>query len=658
MVILYEVVVILGFAAIILFICQKFRIPTVVGFLLTGMIIGPHGLGVIHEIKHVEELAEIGVILLLFTIGMEFSFKNLLSLKRQALIGGTLQLGLTAVATVPVVMYFSQPFGASLFLGFLIALSSTAIVLKLLQKRAEIDSPQGRTVLAILIFQDIAVVPIMLFIPLIAGATADFGKTFAILLAKGVMVIFFVFLSVQYVVPRLLHQIAKTRDRELFLLSIVVLCFSIAWLTAVAGLSLALGAFLAGLIISESEYSYQAVANILPFRDVFTSFFFVSIGMLLNLNFAFHHIVMITMAASGVIIIKTVIVIFIVLLLGFPFRTSILSGLAICQVGEFSFVLYKASMEYNILSLELYQLFLSVSILTMVVTPFIIAAGSMIADIFLRLPIPEKLKKGMYYVPTAENHDSFSNLNNHLIIIGFGLNGQYLAKAAKIWRIPYIIIETNPETVRKEKEKGEPIFYGDAVNDAILEHAHIAEAKLAAIAISDPVSVRRMTKIIRDMNSGVYIIVRTRFFQEYKALLELGANDVIPEDFETAVEILSRVLSKYFIPREEIEEFISEIRADGYEMSRKLPENAAEFCDFRLPNVEIRRFKIKEGASAGGKTLDEIGLRKNYGVTLLAVRRENQVISTPGADTRLMPDDVVLMVGRVENLSKVSGIFS
>ena len=296
---LSEIVIIFGLSIFVLFICYRLRVPTIVGFLLTGTIAGPYGLALIKQSHEVETLAEIGVVLLLFTIGIEFSLNSLLKVRRTVLMGGSLQVFITILATFVVAELLGRPFGESIFLGFLISLSSTAIVLKLLQERGEIDSPQGRTSLAILIFQDVIVVPMVLLAPLLSGGAENVGQSLLYLLVKGVVVIALVIASAHYLVPRLLYQIARTRSRELFLLSIVVMCFAVAWLTSSIGLSLALGAFLAGLIISESEYSHQALSNILPFRDVFLSFFFISIGMLLDLDFLLSHPFLIVMIALG-----------------------------------------------------------------------------------------------------------------------------------------------------------------------------------------------------------------------------------------------------------------------------------------------------------------------------------------------------------------------
>lgn len=652
---LYEISVVLGSAVVILFICNKLRIPTVVGFLLTGVVIGPHALGLVHNVTHVEELAEIGVILLLFTIGMEFSIREFMALRRQVLLGGSLQMGLTALVTWPVAALLGLPGRTALFLGLLVALSSTAIVLKILQSRVELEAPQGRMALAVLIFQDIAVVPIMLLLPLLGGDAPDAGRMLLVLLGKRLLIVLAVIVSVQFIIPRLLRRVALTRDRELFLVFIVFLCFAIAGLTAAAGLSLALGAFLAGLLISESEYSHQAVASILPFRDIFTSFFFISIGMLLNIGFFLGELPAILAAAGGVLLLKVLVVVATVRIVGFPLRTALLSALALAQVGEFSFVLYKASVPYNLLSPHVYQLFLSVSVLTMVATPFVIAAGPWLTRRTGELSLPSWLV-GLSPADSGDT-ESGGGLRNHLVIIGFGLTGRYLARAARMWEIPYLIIETNPVTIQAERQRGEPISYGDATQDAILEHAGIGDARMAAIAISDPVAVRRITRIIRDLAPDVHIIVRTRFWGEYQDLRNLGADEVIPEEFETSIEVLSRMLSVYQIPRGDIEAFIEEIRADGYQMSRNIPTGLAEFRDFQLPSVEVRRFRLENGAAADGKTVEELELRKRYGVTLLAVRRDGEVGSSPGASTRLHAGDILLATGRCGQLREAARLF-
>ncbi|MDH7478917.1 MAG: cation:proton antiporter, partial [Syntrophomonadaceae bacterium] len=294
---LKEIVIVFGLTILVSYVCQKLGIPGIVGLLITGVLAGPNGLGLMESVHDVEILAEIGIILLLFTIGIEFSLGQLLQIRKTVLLGGTLQVFLTTLAALLLMGKLGRPHGESIFVGFLVSLSSTAIVLKLLQDRLEVDSPHGRNALGILIFQDIMIVPMILLIPLLAGTTGGMSESPFFLLAKGVAVMVMVIVGAKWVVPYLLFQIARQRSRELFLISTVAICFAVAWLTSSIGLSLSLGAFLAGLIISESEYSHQALGNILPFRDVFTSFFFISIGMLLDVGFLLQQPLFVSLVA-------------------------------------------------------------------------------------------------------------------------------------------------------------------------------------------------------------------------------------------------------------------------------------------------------------------------------------------------------------------------
>ena len=441
----------------------------------------------------------------------------------------------------------------------------------------------------------------ILVTPLLAGATGNTGESVLVLIAKGIGIIGLVIVSTNWIVPRVLYQIARTRSQELFLLSIIVICLAVAWATSSAGLSLALGAFLAGLSISESEYSYQALGNILPFRDVFTPFFFVSIGMLLDVGFLFRQPGSIALIALSVLVLKSIIACFATVLLGFPFRTSILVGLALSQVGEFSFILSKTGVEHGLLAGNIYQIFLAFSILSMAATPFIIALAPTLADTILRLPVPKRLVLGIYPISETKVVDR----KDHVIIIGFGVNGRNVARAARFAGIPYAIIEMNPATVRSEQAKGEPIYYGDATQETVLQKANIKNARIVVVAINDPTATRRITEVVRRISPKVHLIVRTRYLQEMKPLYELGASEVIPEEFETSIEIFTRVLTKYLIPRDEIERIVAEMRADGYEMFRSIPKTSVSISDLKLQlhDIDISTFRIAQGSPLIGKTL-------------------------------------------------------
>jgi CPA2 family monovalent cation:H+ antiporter-2 len=648
---LADIVVIFAVAVAVLLLCHRLRLPTLIGFLLTGTLAGPHGLGLVEAVHEVELLAEVGIVLLLFVIGIEFSLKDLLRIKRQVLAGGFLQVGLTILAAFALGHYLGLAIGPAIFGGFLICLSSTAIVLRLLQEKAEMDSPHGRLVLAVLIFQDIAVVPMMLFAPLLAGAAGDPLRALMVLAAKGAGIIVLVLVAAEWLVPRLLLLVTRTRSRELFLLSIAAMCFAIAWLTAGVGLSLALGAFLAGLIISESEYSHQALGNILPLRDIFTSFFFVSVGMLLDVRLLVEQPTLILLSTLVVFLLKSLVASLVGLALGYPLRTALVAGLGLAQVGEFSFVLSRAGLGYGLLDGHLYPLFLAVSLLTMLATPLAMSLAPGLADRICALPWPQVLKRGLFAASLGmEQHPN--RLEDHLIIAGFGVNGHNVARAARAARIPYVVIEMNPETVRQEKAAGESIYYGDASQEEVLRHAGIERARVLVAAIPDPAAVRCAVAEARRLHPGLYIVARTRFVQEMPPLYELGADAVIPEEFETSVAIFARVLFKYLVPLGEIEKFAAEIRADGYGLFRQAGGSFRGLGELsrHLRGIEIATLRIEEGAELAGRTLAQLNLRREHGVAVVAAWRQGELISNPDGDFQIHPGDELVVLAAPDKL--------
>lgn len=655
---LKDIVIIFGVSILVLLVCHRIKVPTIVGFLLTGVLIGPHGLGFVKSVHDVEVLAEIGIVLLLFTIGIEFSLQKLWQVKKPVLVGGSLQVVVTLLAVFGLVSLAGPDPAEALFIGFLLALSSTAIVMRILQERAEVDSRHGRLVLAILIFQDLAIVPMIIFTPSLAGQTGG-GVSSLLLILKALGVVVLILFSATILVPRLLRQIVRTRSRELFLLSVVLICIAVAWLTSLAGLSLGLGAFLAGLVISESEYSHQALEGILPFKDVFNSFFFISIGMLLDVGFLFEKPLLLGALTAAVLVLKTIIAGAVTLPLGASLRTALLTGLSLGQVGEFSFILSKTGLEFGLIEQNLYQLFLSVSLVTMALTPFIIAVAPRVADAANRLPLPARLKTGAYPLNQGIEELEKRVLQDHVIIVGYGLNGRNLARAARTVGILYTIVEANPDTVRNERAKGEPIHYGDATHEAVLQQAHIESARILVIAISDPTATARVTQLARRLNPFVHVIVRTRFVGEIKSLYEAGANEVIPEEFETSIEIFTLVLAKYLVPRDEIELIVNQVRSENYRMFRSLSQTGASLEDLKphLADIGIHSLHLAESTPAIGKTLGELNLRKNYGVTVLAIRREGQILPNPGTNTKICSNDLLFILGSPEEVKEVEVLF-
>jgi CPA2 family monovalent cation:H+ antiporter-2 len=650
---LKDIVVIFVLSVVVLFVFHKLQAPTIVGFLLTGILAGPQGLSLVKASEQVAVLAEIGVVLLLFAVGIEVSLRDLLKIKKYVLVGGSLQVILTILTVFVILLGMQVPPGEALLLGFLVSMSSTAIVLRIIQKKEQFDSTYGKTTLGILIFQDIVVVPMMLIVPLLPGAVETAADSPWLILAKGLGLIALVILSTKWIVPKILYHIAKTGDRELFLLSIIAICLTVAWISSLAGLSLGLGAFLAGLIISESPYSHQAFGNVMPLRDAFTSFFFISIGMLLDINYLLQNPVYIILAALAVLALKALITGFAVSLLGLPLRISVIVGLALCQIGEFSFILSKTGFESGIIAADVYQLFLDVAVLTMGATSILMAVSPKVADGFLRLNIPNRLKNGTLPMAVAREPP----WKDHLVIIGYGINGRNVAMSAHSEDIPFVIVEMDPEIVMREEKKGEPIRFGDASQEAVLQYIGIKSARVAAIAISDPAATRRITELARRMNPGLFIIVRTRYLQEMIPLKELGANEVIPEEYETSMEIFARVLERYDVPRERIEQFIDHIRSEGYEMFRSPSQELYCNANLSILSDEIRSLKVKAGSQADGKPVASASLGEQ-GIKLLALHRDLQTIANPDSNVQLQADDVAVLMGPGEKIDQAADWFS
>jgi CPA2 family monovalent cation:H+ antiporter-2 len=407
------------------------------------------------------------------------------------------------------------------------------------------------------------------------------------------------------------------------------------------------------------------MGNIVPLRDMFMSFFFVSVGMLLNVGYLLDHLPTLILASIALIIVKSIAGVATTFILGYPLRTTILTGLALSQVGEFSFVLSRLGVEYSLLSADTYQAFLAVSIITMGVTPFLMNASYKPADFIVKkisgMTYGLKLVHGLYSEPIKEEEQAEPEMKDHLIIVGFGFSGRTVSKAAKTAGIPYIIVEANPETVKQEKQKGENIHYGDATFEAVLEHAGVKNARVLIIGISDATVTGKIVEIAKQLNPNICIIAKVRDLQEMKRLNALGADEIIPEEYETSVEIFVRLLEEYLVPREDIEKLVNDVRANGYRMLRKLSVNTGIDSGFSikdgLPGVDIQILKVGNGSCFDGKTLADLDFRKKHGVTVLSVRRGSDLIYTPEGNFLLQAKDACILLGKPEDLYSIRRFF-
>lgn len=646
---LQELVALFMISIIVILICSKVKIPSIVALLIAGVICGPSALKVVSDIEIVNILADVGVALLLFTIGMELSLKELARIKRPLLIGGMGQMTFT-ILFITALFFWFIPWQNAVVFGCLVTLSSTAIVLSLFQQKAQTESPHGKICLAILIFQDIIIVPMMLLFPFLGGNLELTFQEALISLTKNSIIIAGIVLFSKYVLPRLMFSVVRTRSRELMLMTTLGFCFSVALITASIGLSLSLGAFIAGLLLAESDYSLSVMENVLPFKEVFTSIFFVSVGMLLNLEFFFTHIFIVALVAFIIIAVKILSLIPVVKMTGYSLRTAIISAFSMAQIGEFSFVLAGYALDLNLMDNNGYQTFLAASIITMILTPYFINNTPQ----FARSILLKYFKKEVDV--TEEIPEKQNTLNDHIIIIGFGIGGKNLAKVAKESGISYVISELNPDTVKRYKNI-EPIHHGDASYPLVLEHLGVEKARVLAIMVSDPVGSRAIISNAKKLNPNIHIVVRTRFLSEINSLRQLGANDIIPEEFETSIEVFAKVLNHYLIPRQDIEKHIHRIREEVYAGVRQT-EIKSSLTDIKdqLPNLQFASLKVEDNAPIRDKKLGDGILRNTYNVNVVAIHRNKEELQlTPSIIFHV--GDIVYLFGSQENILRVQEQF-
>ncbi len=545
---LRDLVVILSFGLLIVTVFHRFKLPSIAGFILSGLLVGPQVLGLIDDVHQVEVLAEVGVALLLFGIGLELSLEKLRRLWKLILTGGMLQVGLSILVAYAVSRYYGLPNNTAVFIGFLLALSSTAIVLKGLQQRGEVDAPHGRLTLGILVFQDFSVVPMMLVIPALSGRGPVAGDLLGTL-AQSAAIIVGVLLAARFIVPRLLNLVARTRQRQLFILAIFLICIGTAWLITSSGASLAIGAFLAGLVVAESEYRHQALADLISFREVFTSLFFVSVGMLLVPSIIIENIVLIMILLVGIMVGKSAVVFVTAMLLRLPLRVCSLTAVALAQVGEFSLVLMFAAQGTGLIEKSFESSLISAVILSMFLTPFLMSLGPQLAAGVGKL---RRLTRPLEVAPAEEAAEVVRSMRDHVIIGGYGFAGRELARVLTAVNIPFVIVDLNVENVRKASRESGRAFFGDVTSHEVLERLGVAYAREFVLLINDPGAIERAVRVARKLAPDLTILVRAYYLLDIEPLLAAGADDVIPAEREAAVEVASRLLHRHQVDPQEI----------------------------------------------------------------------------------------------------------
>ena len=638
--VLTSLVAVLALTVATVFAFHKLRLPTVIGFLAVGVVMGPHGFSVIGHGAEVELLAEIGIVLLLFSIGLEFSFERFRPVKTLVILGGSLQVALTVLAVMAAGLHFGYPPRISFFFGLLASLSSTAIVLKIYSDRKELSALHGRLAVGTLLLQDIIAVPMMLSLPVLGETEAFSLRVVGLTLGKSALAVALIFTASRFVVPWFLHQVARLRNQEIFVLFVLLICLGTAWLAYQSGISLALGAFVAGLLISDSDYSHQVISDILPLRDSFAGIFFISIGMQVDLGFVREELSLIGAAWLLLVLIKGGVITVVFSLLQRSFRMGLLLGMALAQVGEFSLILARMGGSFDLLSPDQEQVFLATSILSMLTAPLLILVGGR-----LRFAPGRGAGAGK---PRADR------MTGHVVIVGYGLNGRNLARVLREVAIPYRVLDLNPQVARRLRYEGEKIDFGDATRPAVLAGTGMARARALVVAISDAAATSRIVSHARRLNPHVHIIVRTRYVAEIPHLTRLGANEVIPEEFETSVEIFARVLQEYHVPRNVISQQVEMVRRESYGMLRGLRlegKSLDRFSQF-LTGATADTFLVQEGAPGASCTIGELKERFKGRTSVLALVRDGASVESPPMDYRLRPDDILVLLGSHADLDR------
>jgi CPA2 family monovalent cation:H+ antiporter-2 len=553
---LKDLVVVFAAGLAVVALLGRLRVPSIAGYIVAGVLVGPGVLGLIGDPHQVEVLAEVGVVLLLFGIGLELSLDRIRRILRAVLVGGALQVGASILGVIAVARIFELPYAEATFLGFVVAISSTAIVLRGLSARGELDAPHGRFAVGILIFQDLCVVPMMLALPFLAGSEGTGGQALSTL-GAAVVLLGGALLVARVGAPLLLRVASRTRQRDVFVLAVAVICLGVAWLASYAGVSVALGAFLAGLVVSGSEFRHQALSDLIPLREVLASVFFVSVGMLLDTTDVLGRAAPILILLIAILVGKFAVVFLTGAVMRLPLRVCVLTAVGLCQVGEFSFVLLRSGSDAGLVSEPFLETLLVAVILSMLVTPFLLRVGPRLAAGVGRITPLTKLLS----VKSLEEDHPEEELAGHVIIAGYGLAGLELARTLEHCRVPYLVVDINVDNVRQAHGDGVTAYFGDVTSPEVLEYLGIERARELVVAVNDPDAALRAVRLARGLSRDLRILVRTAYLEDATRLLKAGASDVVAADVESTVEIVHRILSGHGADAATVEDQLARIRS-------------------------------------------------------------------------------------------------
>jgi CPA2 family monovalent cation:H+ antiporter-2 len=633
--VLSQVVALVVASAVIAYICHRLRILPIVGFLLAGVAIGPNALGLVEDAAFIELVAEFGIVLLLFTLGIEFSLDRVWRIKRAIFVGGGLQLGLTIAAATGILALLGIDWRTGFFTGALIALSSTAIVMKVLGDRGELGTPKGQLSLGILIFQDLAIVGLVLMMPLLARGK---GSTLEIVRGLGIaaLIVTLIVIVARRVMPVILERVARTCSQEIFLLTIIAICLGTAWLTNLAGVSLSLGAFLAGLVVSESRYSHHAFAEILPLQILFSAVFFVSVGLLLDVLFVLRNPLLILAVVVAIVLLKALITGVAARILGYTGAVAGATAFLLAQVGEFSFVLARVGRSSGLYPAGAEgmgaQTFIAAAVLLMAFTPLLARFGRWLEERREKVADAEASSAPDATVERVA-------VENHVIVAGYGPAARYLTRVLRDSGVPFVILTLSPTGATEAQHEGLRVILGDYSKRFLLDVAAIESAKMLVVPDDTAEMTRRVIAVARGMNPTLQIVVRTHSATDVDELLDAGADQVLVDELEVGVQLFTRVLSEYQVSLGEIDDHVATVRAGGYAALRTgISDVPLVICDDLDESCfDTRTFTVRRGSAAEPVTIGE--LAANAGVRVVSVERDGERIAPPSDDFILAPGD-------------------
>ena len=654
---LEEITVIATVSVIVTLLLGRLKLPVVAGLVLSGALVGPKALSLAHDPEAIEVIAEVGVIFLLFTIGLEFSLSRLKNIFRQVALGGLLQVGVTTLVTSLICLSMDLSVPEAIVYGFVFALSSTALVLRTLGERGELDAPHGRFIVGTLIFQDLCIVPMVLIVPLLINGLdkPETWQAIMFALAKATLVVVLLFAVSRKVIPHLFRWVNASRSNEVFILTVLCLCIGTAYLTSLTGLSLALGAFLAGMIVADTDFRHRAMGDILPLRDVFVSFFFVSLGMFFDFQLLAEKPMEVGLLLLAFIGGKGLIAILAASFMRFPPRAAWLAGVGLAQFGEFGFIILQLAIQEGVVIESEIGTLLNAGILSMFLTPLLVykaphfTAGERALD-----PLAKLLRARS----AEELEDRTVGHSDHVVVIGYGLAGRLLTNSLSRLKIEAVALEMNSDNVELGRKLGDPVYYADATSEEALGHAHVESCRAIVIMINDNQAIERVISTIARMKVKAPVFVRTQYMRGSEKLSHELPVNIVASEVEGGLEILSLVLNQLQIPRNLIIREVDQAREETMHSDREYSSSPLPLeAHAGLKDLKVEKLIVTARSRVAGQSPRNLDLAESTGISILAVRRKDSLLVHRIADIIFEPEDLVYCLGSKQDMQVVTPWF-